>query len=211
MFSQTRRTRLIASTGLALALLTGAACSSSSDSDADEASTTTVAEGDTATPGSGGAGDGTGTDDTRPPVPDDVTEQDYADALTAGLPVDEDGPGFSAEQTVCIGEGFASAIGIDAFRSAGVAPEVVAQDPNAFGELGIDAATAEAMAVAVEDCGVDYKSLLLATFEGSDQSPEQIDCVDKELTPDVVHDLIVASFLNVDIEAEFPDLVACQQ
>ena len=112
--------------------------------------------------GGGESGDGSddeGTEDSRPAAEQvdlAADEEAYRDELMAAIEVDEGDAGFDME---CLAGRWISAVGVDRLETAGVTPEVFAED----GPTALDLTDDEALEFVrdYERCGMDLYDLIL--------------------------------------------------
>lgn len=151
-------------------------------STADEGTTTTSNEGTSSTKG---------TATTRPSGSDD--EQAYIDALTGSFAGDSE---LTSEQAACAAKATVEAIGVEAFQDNGVQPEDLADGSSDF-ELGfqLDEQQARGVVDGLDDC-LDLTELMTQGIAEDDQlTDDQKACLQRELTSEVVKELMVTILL----------------
>lgn len=179
---------------LVLALLVAAAmvaaCTSSSSGSGD--TTTTTAESDERS--SRGTTDDDadeGTTTTEDGEDDDEptgSEAAYVDALTDGFA----GDGVTDDQARCAAEAAVDAIGVDTFQQNGITPEDLEIENDSF-DLGfaLTQQQAEDLVDGLDDC-VDLRGLVLADMaDDDDLTDEQKDCLEREITTEVLKAMMV--------------------
>lgn len=178
-----------------LLLVVGGVAACGDDDDSDASSTTTEASSDSAT--DGGADDAT--DDTEPDAgPSDGGLRDqYVDAIVA-IGSEDDLEGFTEEDRVCVAEAFVDSFGAEEIQAAGIAVEDIAEY-GAPGELGLDFSDdqADAFYDQLTSC-LDLRELLIEGALGGELSPEAADCINENLTDDLLKSFFVTGFTQGD-------------
>lgn len=186
------RPSLLAPLAVAAALLLVSGCASDPKDEAKEPETTTTST--------------TLIDDsvstTRPAIdPDDIDggEQAYVDAFVASYQGSDDNPLFDEDQAKCLAPKWVSAIGVEAFAAAGVAPEDIAGFEVGLEAVDLDEATAEAMVAAIPSCEIDLREGVLQAFVPTDNLPEDVRaCLETAITDEVAAEIFKSQLLGAD-------------
>lgn len=194
-----RRAALALTAVVALGL---AACNDDDESASDATSASTV----------GGAGstdgstDGTATSDapttsvqpapTSPSSEPPADAATYTDALLSYLTT-EGGAQLDPAQAGCAAPGWFEIIGLERLQASGQTPQAIAVGSFDVVALGLSDDEAGQLLAAIEECGVDLRELFLVGFgEGA-----PTECLDGEITDELVDDLLVSALTT----AEPPD------
>ena len=194
------RTRWMAAPACALLLLVGC-----TDDASDGGSTTTTAAAD--------AGGDTST--TRPAIdPDSIEggEQAYVDAFVATYQgTGGSNPLFTETQAECLAPAWVSAIGIDRFAAAGVAPDDIENFEVGLDAVDIPAEVADEMVADITDCGIDVRATVLSTFVATDDLPDELStCLDEAITTEVAEEVFRQQILGGDdVPEAFAQAQAC--
>ena len=154
----------------------------------DEATTTTVDEATTTTGPSGGA-----------------DADAFAASLALGLENGDESSGdisLDAEGAECVAPRWIDIIGVDTLDGAGFTPKDLEDSDFGFDDLKLDLDQGYEMIDVFADCDVDIRQEFLASV-GSDLDSQQKTCLDGQLDPTLLRDLLANSLVTTDLP---PDL-----
>jgi len=183
--------------GLILLAIVGAGCSKDSGSD----SAKPVAMGDSGSTAGASttqpfSGSTTTSSTTTPPVtgptvppPTGNTRADFATAIAQTLRRNVPALLVSDGQVNCVAEISVDAIGVDAFTSRGLTAAQVANPSFEFAQLGMTRPVADAVVDSYKTCGVDTRTLVLASV-ASVVKPPQAACVNGRVDEQLAHDVL---------------------
>lgn len=177
-----------------LALLGLSSCSSDDGKTEGDASPTT-----TAAPSDDGSGSSEGDGPTTTAGGSSKVDGALVDRLVTSMMVDEN-PMFTEDQARCYAEANIRIVGADrieqALEQTDDAPltDDGTLDLNAFdySEVAMTKAEAEEVYDAADGCGLDFRAMMLDSFEGSGMPASAKDCVEKVVTDDSVRTLMIA-------------------
>jgi hypothetical protein len=143
----------------------------------------------------GGNGDGgAGGDDAS-----SEQRQEYVDAIVA-LADDDDNEAFTAEHRTCVAESFVDGYGVDELADADVTPDDIrSRGADGPGELGLDFSDAQASDFYDRMSGcMDLRTVVLDSVASEIDDPEVLDCLDENVTDDLLERVVVAGFTEGD-------------
>lgn len=142
----------------------------------------TVAGGESSTPDSVGG---------------DASEADYVAAFATLLA--QFGDTVTDQQATCLGERWTETVGVDRMASADITPDGISSNEVNFGDLGLEAADADAMAEAIVGCDVDIAGVVI-TMNGADA--DSAACVRKKVPAEALARGFAYGVAGVDLPAD---------
>ena len=134
-------------------------------------------------------------------------EQAASEAISRSM-MKSNNEGFKVTQAEadCVGEGFVDEIGVDKLTEYGIITEDL-ESTGGIDDVEMSEADAESAADVMADCA-DIKEIFTGAM---DQLPEEAKaCVDEKLNDEVIHEFLVALFMN-DAEAGQQGLMTALQ
>lgn len=124
--------------------------------------------------------------------------QEYVDAIVAISESDDEA--FTVEHRTCVAESFVDGFGVDEIVAAGVTPDDIRDDPDdGPGELGLEFSDEQAASFYDRLTGcMDVRALIMEAFGGDDLSQESVDCLDENLSDDLIERFLIMGFTQGD-------------
>jgi hypothetical protein len=125
-------------------------------------------------------------------------EEAYIDALTEASERDARSADveLSADDHRCHATAAVEALGVEEFRDMGTPDEIAEdEDLDPFSDISPDLEQSRAFYDSAVDCGFDFRDVFMGDIEevpGITQ--EQIDCVNRSITDEILRDILVANF-----------------
>jgi hypothetical protein len=124
--------------------------------------------------------------------------QEYVDAIVAVS--DSDDEALTLEHRTCLAESFVDGYGVDEIVAAGVTPQDIRDEPDAGpGEMGLEFSDEQAASLYDRLTGcMDVRAFLIEGIGGDDLSQESMDCLDENLTDDLIERFLITGFTQGD-------------
>lgn len=142
--------------------------------------------------------------------------QEYVDAIVAVSESDDEA--FTLEHRTCVAESIVDGYGVDGIVASGITPQDIRDEPDAGpGEMGLEFSDEQAASFydRLTAC-MDVRALLIEGFGGDELSQEAADCLDENLTDDLIERFLITGFTqgdagfedNPELEDEMDDAVS---
>lgn len=126
-------------------------------------------------------------------------EEAYIDALTEASERDANAADLdlTAEEHRCRATAAVDVMGVEEFRDMGTPDEITEdEDIEPFSDISPDLEQSRAFHDSATDCGIDFRQMWLEGLERSGATQEQVDCIDRTISDELLRDLLVAEFAS---------------